>query len=718
MAENKFPYDTSYTQNRELSWLKFNERVLEEALDENVPVFEKLKFISIFTSNLDEFFMIRVGSLLDLSRLKNPPIDNKTGLTPQAQLEKVFESVKPLYKKKDEIFFKVENLLREYDIYNLDVNELKESEFQYVEDYFKKNIMPLLSPQIIDSHHPFPHLWNKSLYVVGTLVPKGKKNLTGIIEIPKSIPRLLYLDGEKPRYILIEKVLFHFFNLVFNYYKISTKSIISVTRNADINPKDEAFDFDEEDFKLHMKQILKKRSRLAPVRLEVYDDLDNELKDYLIQRLNLSQNQVFKTSSPIMLDYVSVLEDKLSPQLKTKLAYHKFEPAYPTSLNPNKSIITQVQKKDLLLTYPYEDIKVFIDLLKEASTSRKVKSIKISLYRLANRSKVVEYLCQAAENGKDVTVLIELRARFDEQNNIGWSERLEEAGCKVIYGIEDYKAHSKICLITYIEKDKINYITQIGTGNYNEKTARLYSDLSLITGNREIGEDALEFFKNMAISNLNGTYKHLAVAPYSLKNTLIEEIDRQIENAKSDKSARIIIKANSITERDLIDKLMEASCAGVKIDLIIRGICCILPNIENKTENITVSNIVGRFLEHSRVYSFGEGDESNIYISSADLMTRNLNRRVEIAVPIYDKNIKKKITRFLELNLKDNQKSRLMTNTGDYVKKEDEDEKFNFQEYLLELALNQNENHKLKSRFNFISNLFKNRWLRNEKERV
>jgi len=718
MAETQFPYDTSYTQNRELSWLKFNERVLDEALDETVPLFERLKFIAIFSSNLDEFFMIRVGSLLDLSRLKNPPIDNKTGLTPQAQLENVFENVKPLYKKKDELFFKVENFLREYGIYNLDINELTDSEFTYVEDYFKKNVMPLLSPQIIDSHHPFPHLWNKNLYVIGSLGTKDKTNLVGIIEIPKSIPRVLYFGNDNLRYILIEKIILYFFNTVFSYYKVSAKSIISVTRNADINPKDEAFDFDEEDFKIHMKQILKKRSRLAPVRLEIYEELDKDLKNYLIQKLNISQNQVFKTKSPIMLDYVLALEDKLSPTLKSKLTYHHFDSLYPPELNPKKSIISQVQNKDVLMIYPYEDIKVFLDLLKEASQSKKVKSIKISLYRLANKSKVVEYLCEAKENGKDVTVLIELRARFDEQNNIEWAERLEESGCNVIYGIEDYKVHSKICLITCVEKDKISYITQIGTGNYNEKTAKLYSDLSLITGNKEIGLDALEFFKNMAISCLDGDYRHLAVAPYSLKNRLIDEIDKQIENAKHDNPSRIIIKANSITERDLIDKLMQASCAGVKIDLIIRGICCILPNIKGRTENITVTNIVGRFLEHSRIYLFGEGEKCSIYISSADLMTRNLNRRVEIAAPVYDMAVKEKIEKFLELNLKDNQKSRIMTSSGDYVKKEDENEKFNFQEYLLELALNQNENHKLKSRFNFISNLFKNRWLRNEKERV
>lgn len=707
MAETQLSYDTSYTQNRELSWLKFNERVLEEALDENVPVFERLKFISIFSSNLDEFFMIRVGSLLDLSRLKNPPIDNKTGLTPQAQLDKVFENVKPLYKKKDDLFFKVENLLRGYDIYNLDVNELTDSEFRYVEDYFKKNIMPLLSPQIIDSHHPFPHLWNKNLYVIGSLGSKEKTNLIGIIEIPKSIPRVLYLGNENLRYILIEKIVLHFFNTVFSYYKVSTKSIVSVTRNADINPKDEAFDFDEEDFKIHMKQILKKRSRLAPVRLEIYEELDKDLKNYLIQKLNISQNQIFKTQSPIILDYVLALEDKLSPMLKAKLSYHHFNSLYPLELNPRKSIISQIQKRDILTIYPYEDIKVFLDLLKEASQSKKVKSIKISLYRLANKSKIVEYLCEARENGKDVTVLIELRARFDEENNIEWAEKLEEAGCNVIYGIEDYKVHSKICLITCVEKDRISYITQIGTGNYNEKTAKLYSDLSLITGNKEIGLDALEFFKNMAISYLDEDYKNLAVAPFSLKNRLIFEIDKQIENAKHNNPSRIIIKANSITERDLIDKLMEASCAGVKIDLIIRGICCILPNIKGKTENITVTNIVGRFLEHSRIYLFGEGDKCSIYISSADLMTRNLNRRVEIAAPVYDNAIKEKIKKFLDLNLKDNQKSRIMTSNGDYVKKEVQNEKLNSQEYLLDLALSQNENRPLKSRFHFFFKLFK-----------
>lgn len=668
MTNPDFKYDTSYTQNRELSWLRFNQRVLEEGCDHIVPLLERLKFISIFISNLDEFFMIRVGSLFDLSRIKRETYDNKTGDTPKEQLDKVFSAVKPLYEEKDKAFFQLEDQLRQRGIYNLNINELTGAELKFTDNYFKRNIMPLLSPQIIDSHHPFPHLWNKTLYIVANVQYKESSSKIGILGVPNAIPKLLFMPGNGLRYILMEKLLLQYYDTVFDLYNVSNKCIISVTRNADISPEDEAFDFDE-DFRDHMKQILKKRSRLAPVRLEVEGSLDKKMGKYLTDKLNIKENQIFISRSPLIMDYAFLLEDTLSNIEKHGLIYAPFEPQYPASLNKRFSIINQIKKKDLLLFYPYEDIEPLIVLLKESATSKTVKSIKITLYRLASRSKIIDYLCEAAENNKDVTVLIELRARFDEQNNIEWAERLEDSGCKVIYGFEEYKVHSKICLITCMEKDKISYITQIGTGNYNEKTAKLYTDLSLITADQEIGKDAVNFFKNMSIGNLDGIYFKLMVAPSSFKNRLFELIDEEIEKSQRGAKGHLIFKANSLTERDLIDKLSEASVAGVKIDLIIRGICCILPGIKGKTENITVTSIVGRFLEHPRIYCFGDGKDAKIFISSADLMTRNMTRRVELSFPILDEDNKARILHILDIMLKDNQKARIMNTDGTYFKK-------------------------------------------------
>ncbi|MFZ7120093.1 MAG: polyphosphate kinase 1 [Eubacteriaceae bacterium] len=683
---NIFKYDTSYTQNREISWLKFNQRVLEEGEDHNVPLLERLKFVSIFTSNLDEFFMIRVGSLYDLSLIKKETFDNKSGMTPNEQLNEVFQVVRPLYTKKDKAFFELESHLREHDIYNLYIEELFPSEKKHLDNYFKKNIMPLLSPQIIDSHHPFPHLWNKTLYVIANLKFDENNSTVGIISVPYSVPKIMILPGKSLRFIMMEKVIQYYYDVVFEHYQVSNKCIISVTRNADINPEDESFEF-EEDFKMVMKLILKKRSRLAPVRLEIEGDMDKSLMKYLTKRLGIKESQVFVSKSPLVMDYAFSIEDYISP-FKGSLIYKKFAPQYPPNLNSRESIITQCFKKDILLFYPYEQIEPFIQLLKESADNYSVKSIKITLYRLASNSKIIEYLCDAAENGKDVTVLIELRARFDEKNNIEWAEHLEESGCKVIYGFEDFKVHTKICLITCKERDRISYITQIGTGNYNEKTAKLYTDLSLITADQDIGKDASNFFKNMSISNLEGIYSKMLVAPSSFQDKFEDLIDDEISKVKQGLEGRIIFKANSLTERNMINKLKEASKAGVKIDLIIRGICCLLPGISGKTENITVTSIVGRYLEHPRIYCFGNETDLKIYISSADLMTRNIVRRVEIACPVLDDDLKKKILHILDIMLKDNIKATVLQNDGNYLKKSYIDEiPLDSQKYFMDEAI-------------------------------
>jgi polyphosphate kinase len=691
MSKTDFNYDISYTHNRELSWLKFNERVLQESEDSSVPLLERLKFVSIFASNLDEFFMIRIGSLYDLSHLKKETFDNKSRMTPEEQLEQAFEAIKPLYAQKDAAFFTIEKCLREHQIYNLAMEELTSQEVKFVDQFFKNEVLPLLSPQIIDFHHPFPHLWNKALYAIAQLNYKDQVSTVGILQIPTSLPKVLFMPGNSLRYILMEKVILHYYESVFDFYTVTNKCIISVTRNADISPKDEAFDFDE-DFRTHMKQIIKKRSRLAPVRLEVEGALSKVLSKYLMMHLRITEKQIFLSKSPLTLSYAFGLGEKVSASAKRCLTYQPFKPAWSQGVNQKESIISQVKQKDILLSYPYEDIKPFLNLLKESATNPSVKSIKITLYRLASQSKIIDYICQAAENGKDVTVLIELRARFDEKNNIEWAERLEEAGCKMIYGFEDFKVHSKICLITLMGKEEISYITQIGTGNYNEKTAKLYTDFCLITADEDIGKDAMNFFKNMAISNLEGEYTTLMVAPHAFKLPMLRLIDEEIEKCKNGKEGRLIFKANSLTERDLIDKLKEASQAGVKIDLIIRGICCLLPGIKGKTENINVISIVGRFLEHPRVYCFGEGEDAKIYISSGDLMTRNMTRRVEISCPILDSENKKRILHMLDKMLKDNVKARSLQGDGIYIKKQMLDGKrLDSQQYFIkEAEINEN----------------------------
>lgn len=664
--------DYSFTQNRELSWLKFNKRVLMEAEDKNVPLLERLKFISIFDSNLDEFCMVRCGTLHDISNVDVEYIDNKSGLNAQQQLDAIFEQMTDLYKLKDDVYNQVCEKLEKYGIKELSFNELTSDEKKYVDKYFKERIFPILSPQLIDFQHPFPNFKNNALniVIVATNGKKDNKLNFGFIKFPPSLEKIIILPGEDIRFILMENVILEYVEKIFKHFNIIYKTVMCVTRNADVNFVHEQIDA-EENYRDLVKQVLKKRLRLAPIRLEFYKKQNKDLTSFLIKNLHIKNNQVQIAQSPLDMSYVYDLVDYIEDNRKTlfdKLSYKPFDPLVPQGLDLNKSIITQVENKDYLFSYPFESMDNFLKLLKEAAKDPNVVSIKITIYRLAKGSKIAQYLLEAVDNGIEVTALIELRARFDEQHNIHYAELLEEAGCNVIYGFEDYKVHSKICLITRKKGKKYEYITQLGTGNYNEKTSKIYTDLSYITSRQDIGEDAVKFFQNMSLDNLNGHYEKLIVSPTSFKSSIINKIHEEIEKAKNGKNACIIMKMNSLTDRELIDLLKKASKAGVKVNLIIRGICCILPGIPDITENIRVISIVGRFLEHSRIYCFGEDDNRAIYLSSADLMTRNTEKRVEIGFPIEDAKLKKRIIKMVELMLSDNVKAREIDSNGDYNK--------------------------------------------------
>jgi len=666
MSEEKLTgslHTLGFTQNRELSWLKFNERVLEEGLDETVPLIERLKFISIFTSNLDEFFMIRVGSLHDMLGIKENNVDSKSGMTPKQQLEAIYTEVKPLYKQREKAIIEVEEQLRLHEIYRLKIKELTGAEKKYVKQYFENAILPILSPVIVDAHHPFPHLMNEVLHV-GSMIKIKDEEFVSIVPIPTALPDLIYLPGNDVRYVGIEDIVFEYYEDIFNMYKVGEKTIFRVTRNGDINADDEAFDI-ENDFRKKMKKLLQQRKRLEAVRLELSHNVKGKFIPFLISKLDLQPNQVFITSAPLTLKYAFSLPSKVAMAAKRTLSYMPFTPQPSNKINIDELLIPQIFKKDLLLSYPYQEMDPYLKLIKEASTDPHVISIKITIYRLARQAKLVDYLCRAAENGKDVITIIELRARFDEQNNIDWSQHLEDAGCQVFYGLEDYKVHSKITLITLREKGDVKYITQVGTGNYNETTATQYTDLCLISGNKELGLDATEFFKNMSIGNLMGSYKYLLVAPVGLKPTLLNLIDEEITKGEK---GRIMIKINSMTDVDLIERLKLASCHNVKITIIIRGICCLVPEVKGKTKNIEIRSIVGRYLEHSRIYCFGRGNEEKIYISSADFMTRNTERRVEVACPIWDKDIKDEIRHIFDVSLQDNIKARRLGSDCNYHK--------------------------------------------------
>lgn len=663
--------------NRELSWLKFNERVLEEAENQEVPLCERLTFASIYQSNLDEFFMVRVGSLYDQTLLDKKICENKTGMTSQEQIDAILKQTKLINKRKEAVYEELMARVAEQGIRILRFNELDEDGARYLEGYFKSEIAPLISPTVIGRRQPFPFLKNKEIYAVAVLGAKGKKDRLGIIPCTSNIfGRLIAVPGMPGTYMLAEELILHFAPVVFKGYKIKSKSLLRITRNADIDA-DALYDEDL-DYREFMAGLIKQRKKLAPIRLELSRDMDKKGIAVLCEYLELDENHVFMSSTPLDLSFVFQIQDLL--RKNPELYFPKRTPQKSDQFQDGKSIIAQI-KEDKLLSYPYESIRPFLHLLTEAAEDPDVISIKMTLYRVAKQSKVVEALIEAAENGKEVVVLVELRARFDEENNIEWSRRLEDAGCQVIYGLDGYKVHSKLCLITRKNAGQVEYITQIGTGNYNEKTSRLYTDLSLMTSNVEIGLEASNVFQALSKGEVVEHTRHLLVAPKCLQNKVLGMLDEEIAHARNGEEAYAGFKLNSLTDKKIIDKLIEASEAGVKIDMIIRGICCLIPGVEGKTENIRIISIVGRFLEHSRIYIFGSKERRKYYIASADFMTRNTVRRVEVAAPVYNDKLKTKLQEMFDVMLSDNQKARKLEADGNYHRVSNDLTPVNAQEY-------------------------------------
>ena len=664
--------------NRELSWLKFNERVLEEAENPEVPLCERLTFASIYQSNLDEFFMVRVGSLYDQTLLDKKICENKTGMTSQEQIDAILKQTKLINKRKEAVYEELMARVTEQGIRILRFNELDEDGARYLEGYFKSEIAPLISPTVIGRRQPFPFLKNKEIYAVAVLGAKGKKDRLGIIPCTSNIfGRLIAVPGMPGTYMLAEELILHFAPVVFKGYKIKSKSLLRITRNADIDA-DALYDEDL-DYREFMAGLIKQRKKLAPIRLELSRDMDKKGIAVLCEYLELDENHVFMSSTPLDLSFVFQIQDLL--RKNPELYFPKRTPQKSDQFQDGKSIIAQIKEEDKLLSYPYESIRPFLHLLTEAAEDPDVISIKMTLYRVAKQSKVVEALIEAAENGKEVVVLVELRARFDEENNIEWSRRLEDAGCQVIYGLDGYKVHSKLCLITRKNAGQVEYITQIGTGNYNEKTSRLYTDLSLMTSNVEIGLEASNIFQALSKGEVVEHTRHLLVAPKCLQNKVLDMLDEEIAHARNGEEAYAGFKLNSLTDKKIIDKLIEASEAGVKIDMIIRGICCLIPGVEGKTENIRIISIVGRFLEHSRIYIFGSKERRKYYIASADFMTRNTVRRVEVAAPVYNDKLKTKLQEMFDVMLSDNQKARKLEADGNYHRVSNDLTPVNAQEY-------------------------------------
>lgn len=685
----KPPRDFSYTQNRELSWLRFDNRVLDEAFDETVPLFERLKFVSIFESNLDEFLMVRVGGLSDLAELKKQPVDNKSNMTASEQVDAVMAEMPGLLTRWESIFKSIEGKLDTLGVHRARINSLTPEERTFVTRYFQAYVSPVISPLVIDPRHPFPNLRNGALYLAcGLDGATDEESLLGLIEIPASMNRVVEIPSPTGTYsyILLEDVILACLDSCFGSYKPLDRALIRVTRNADIDPDGEGVE-EEEDYRQHMKRILKKRLRLQPVVLAVSGSLEKATLKTIRKALELSRRSVFTCDIPLDLGYVFGIEGKIPEHLRNELLFTPFKPQPNPTIDMTRSIREQVLQHDKLLFYPYEAMNPFLDLVHEAAYDPECISLRITLHRVAKQSRLCESLIDAAENGKEVTVLMELRARFDEQNNIEWAERLEEAGCTVIYGSEGFKCHSKICQLTYREGIALTRLTLLGTGNFNEKTAKLYSDFMLMTAHPGIGEDANLFFRNLSLGNLRGDYRFLGVAPVGLKPLIMRGLDREIQRALAGEPARVFFKLNSLTDREVIDKIAEASCAGVRVDMIIRGISCLKPGVPGKTENVHVRSIVGRFLEHARVYAFGV-DSDMIYLSSADMMTRNTEHRVEIAFPVLDPTCRALVHEYMGMQLRDNVKARSLTSDGTWVPVErKEDEKpFNSQEALLERA--------------------------------
>ena len=669
--------------NRELSWLKFNERVLEEAENPEVPLCERMTFVSIYQSNLDEFFRVRVGSLQDQMLISTEIRENKTKMTSAEQIRAIIKEVKKLNQRKDKAYEKLMKKIEDYGITFINYASAKTDEKKFLEKYFMKEIMPLSSPTIVSKRQPFPFLKNGEIYAVVVLETRNKKERIGIIPCSNNmLARMVELPGGKGRYMLIEELILHYIGKVFKGYKVKGKSLLKVVRNADIDA-DAAYDEDL-DYREFMEDLMKQRKKLSPVRIDLSREMDETVVDALCRYLDVTPDRVFRSEAPLDVSFVFQVQDLL--RRNTELFYEKRVPQKSPEFKDGQSILQQITQEDKLLSYPYDSIRPFLKMLTEAAEDDSVISIKMTLYRLAKQSKVIEALCEAAENGKEVVVLVELRARFDEENNIRWSRMLEEAGCQIIYGLEHYKVHSKLCLITRRGENGIQYITQIGTGNYNEKTARLYTDLSLMTTNEQIGMDAARVFQALAKGEVVEDMEHLLVAPKCLQSKVIEKIEEQIQKQKNGETAYIGLKMNSLTDKRIIDKLIDASKAGVKIDMIVRGICCLIPGVEGETENIHVISVVGRFLEHSRIYIFGKGEEAQYYIGSADFMTRNTVKRVEVAAPVYSERLKKRLQDLFDLMLSDNKKARKEDTKGTYSVVECKGQPINSQELLYQEA--------------------------------
>lgn len=668
--------------NRELSWLKFNERVLEEAENKKVPLCERLTFASIYQSNLDEFFRVRVGSLVDQMLLGGKIRDNKTKMTAKEQIEAVLHQVMKLNRRKDAVYDAIMGQLEDYGVRLVDFRKISKKESEYLEKYFLNEIAPVISPTIVGKRQPFPFLKNNEIYAVVVLQTKSGKEKLGIIPCSNTGFKRLVELPTAGTYMLAEELILHYIPEVFERYNIKAKSLIRVTRNADIDA-DALYDEDL-DYRDFMAELIKRRKKLAPVRLELTREMDGEIVDVLCDYLELDSDYVFQVQEPLDLSFVFEIQDTL--RKTPELFYEKRVPQKSSQFRDGEPVFPQIREKDKLLSYPYESMKPFLNFLREAANDKEVISIKMTLYRVAKHSKIVEYLIDAAENGKEVLVLVELKARFDEENNIEWSRRLEDAGCRVIYGLDGYKVHSKLCLVTKKSEGQVEYYTQIGTGNYNEKTARLYTDLSFMTANVEIGLEAAKVFQALSMEETVDNVQHLLVAPRCLQNKVLSMIDEEIACAKEGKEAYIGLKMNSLTDKKIIDKLIEASQAGVKIDMVICGICCLIPGVKGKTENIQVRSIVGRFLEHSRIYIFGTQEREKVYIASADFMTRNTLRRVEVAAPVYDKDLKMQLEEMFITMLSDNQKARQEDSRGNYEIAEAQETPLNSQEFFYEQA--------------------------------
>lgn len=683
-AEKKIK-KSPYMMNRELSWLKFNERVLNEAGNPKVPLAERLTFVSIYQSNLDEFYRVRVGTLMDQMDVSEVVRENKTNMTSEEQVKAIIRATRELEEKKTVIYEQLMGELEPKGIRLINFNKLSAEEGKILEEYFDREIAPYLSANIVSKQQPFPFLKNKDIYAVALLESKGGKTRTAIIPCSNNVfRRLIDIPTRKGTFLLSEELILQFLPKFFKNYSVKEKSLIRVTRNADI---DTEMIYDEDlDYRDAMENLIKERKRMNPVRMEFTGTLNKKMMHALCKTIHVEKEHVFRSDVPLDLSFVFAIQSYLKNTNAGELFYPRRTPRPTPQLNDKESLIPQILEKDVLLSYPFESMKSFINLLYEAAEDESVVSIKMTLYRLANKSQIVDALVEAAENGKEVVVLVELRARFDEENNIEYSRKLEEAGCRVIYGLNGYKVHSKLCLISRKTEQGVSYVTQIGTGNYNEKTSALYTDLSLITGNQEIGKEAAEVFAALLRGETVEETHLLLVAPKCLQNKVLDMIEEEIQHVKNGEEGYIGIKINSLTDKVIISKLVEASQAGVKIEMIVRGICCLIPDVKGYTENITVVSIVGRFLEHSRIYRFGTKERENVYIASADFMTRNTLRRVEVAAPVLDERLKNHLAWMFETMMKDDEKGKCLTEKGIYVDRNLHVQKLNSQECFYEAA--------------------------------